>query len=257
MDSRISKSGQKIYIVEKHHEVLEAWEKYQGYNIITLDTHKDTQLCFTGKNLDREQGINDYKNSNKSIAQIIENLKNDEHIDFATSSGIINKVFTITHDVSSNKNENPNTCNKDGIKQNGYKEEPIIQYKNVDYVNNNYPTEGTYTYTRIHALSDDFLSNAISFFKEIDSNCLDQYILDIDLDYICTMYAFDTDLTVLKSLIKNAAAITIAKETHCVKTVNENFKAELEDRTNNSRYLKERITSEKILTRMLEVIDEV
>ena len=112
-------------------------------------------------------------------------------------------------------------------------------------------------YTRIHALSDDFLSNAISFFREIDSNCLDQYILDIDLDYICTMYAFDTDLTVLKSLIKNAAAITIAKETHCVKTVNENFKAELEDRTNNSRYLKERITSEKILTRMLEVIDEV
>lgn len=257
MDSRISKSGQKIYIVEKHHEVLEAWEKYQGYNIITLDTHKDTQLCFTGKNLNREQGINDYKNSNKSIAQIIENLKNDEHIDFATRSGMISKVFTITHDVSSNKNENPNTCNKDGIEQNGYKEEPIIQYKNVDYVNNNYPTEGTYTYTRIHALSDDFLSNAISFFKGIDSNCLDQYILDIDLDYICTMYAFDTDLTVLKSLIKNAAAITIAKETHCVKTVNENFKAELEDRTNNSRYLKERITSEKILTRMLEVIDEV
>lgn len=257
MDLRISKSGQKIYIVEKHHEVLEAWEKYQGYNIITLDTHKDTQLCFTGKNLNREQGINDYKNSNKSIAQIIENLKNDEHIDFATRSGMISKVFTITHDVSSNKNENPNTCNKDGIEQNGYKEEPIIQYKNVDYVNNNYPTEGTYTYTRIHALSDDFLSNAISFFKGIDSNCLDQYILDIDLDYICTMYAFDTDLTVLKSLIKNAAAITIAKETHCVKTVNENFKAELEDRTNNSRYLKERITSEKILTRMLEVIDEV
>lgn len=257
MDLRISKSGQKIYIVEKHHEVLEAWEKYQGYNIITLDTHKDTQLCFTGKNLDREQGINDYKNSNKSIAQIIENLKNDEHIDFATRSGMISKVFTITHDVSSNKNENPNTCNKDGIEQNGYKEEPIIQYKNVDYVNNNYPTEGTYTYTRIHALSDDFLSNAISFFKGIDSNCLDQYILDIDLDYICTMYAFDTDLTVLKSLIKNAAAITIAKETHCVKTVNENFKAELEDRTNNSRYLKERITSKKILTRMLEVIDEV
>jgi len=257
MDLRISKSGQKIYIVEKHHEVLEAWEKYQGYNIITLDTHKDTQLCFTGKNLNREQGINDYKNSNKSIAQIIENLKNDEHIDFATRSGMISKVFTITHDVSSNKNENPNTCNKDGIEQNGYKEEPIIQYKNVDYVNNNYPTEGTYTYTRIHALSDDFLSNAISFFKGIDSNCLDQYILDIDLDYICTMYAFDTDLTVLKSLIKNAAAITIAKETHCVKTVNENFKAELEDRTNNSRYLKERITSKKILTRMLEVIDEV
>ena len=257
MDLRISKSGQKIYIVEKHHEVLEAWEKYQGYNIITLDTHKDTQLCFTGKNLDREQGINDYKNSNKSIAQIIENLKNDEHIDFATRSGMISKVFTITHDVSSNKNENPNTCNKDGIEQNGYKEEPIIQYKNVDYVNNNYPTEGTYTYTRIHALSNNILNDAISFFKGIDSNCLDQYILDIDLDYICTMYAFDTDLTVLKSLIKNAAAITIAKETHCVKTVNENFKAELEDRTNNSRYLKERITSKKILTRMLEVIDEV
>ena len=101
MDLRISKSGQKIYIVEKHHEVLEAWEKYQGYNIITLDTHKDTQLCFTGKNLNREQGINDYKNSNKSIAQIIENLKNDEHIDFATSSGMIisSRVFVLIVEI--------------------------------------------------------------------------------------------------------------------------------------------------------------
>lgn len=258
MDTIISKSGQKIYIVERHHEVLEAWEKYQGYKVITLDSHTDTKVCFIGKNLNREQGINDYKNSNKSIAQIIENLKNDEHIDFATSSGMISKVFTITHDVSSNKNENPNTCNKDGIEQNGYKEEPIIQYKNVDYVNNNYPTEGTYTYTRIHALSYDFLSNAISFFERIDPNCLDQYILDIDLDYICTMYAFDTDLTVLKSLIKNADAITIAKESNCVKLESNSFKGELEDETiEKSKYLKEKLKSEDILKRILEIIDEV
>lgn len=258
MDTKTSKSGKKIYIVEKHHEILEAWEKYKRYNVITLDSHTDTKVCFIGKNLNREQEIKDYKNSSKSIVQIIGNLKNDEHIDFATRSGMISKVFTITHDVSSNKNENPNTCNKDGIEQNGYKEEPIIQYKNVDYVNNNYPTEGTYTYTRIHALSDDFLSNAISFFKGIDSNCLDQYILDIDLDYICTMYAFDTDLTVLKSLIKNAAAITIAKETYWVGAESERFKSELEDETiEKSKYLKEELTSENILKRILEIIDEV
>lgn len=113
-------------------------------------------------------------------------------------------------------------------------------------------------YTRIHALSDDFLSNAISFFREIDSNCLDQYILDIDLDYICTMYAFDTDLTVLKSLIKNAAAITIAKETYWVGAESERFKSELEDETiEKSKYLKEELTSENILKRILEIIDEV
>lgn len=264
MDTKTSKSGKKIYIVEKHHEILEAWEKYKESNVITLDSHKDTELCFKGKNLNREQEIKDYKNCSKSIVQIIGNLRNDEHIDFATRSGMISKVFTITHDVSSNKNENPNTCNKDGIEQNEYKEEPIIQYKNVDYVNsiftyvnNNYPKEGTYAYTRIHALSDDFLRTAISFFERIVPNCLNKYILDIDLDYICTMYAFDTDLTKFKDLIKNAAAITISKETHCVKTVNDNFKDDLEDRTNNIKYLNEKITSEKILKRILEIIDEV
>jgi 6-phosphogluconolactonase/glucosamine-6-phosphate isomerase/deaminase len=55
----------------------------------------------------------------------------------------------------------------------------------------------------------------------------------------------------------NEPGVAFEKETHCVKTVNENFKAELEDRTNKRGYLKEKITSEKILTRMLEVIDEV
>lgn len=113
-------------------------------------------------------------------------------------------------------------------------------------------------YTRIHALSDDFLSNAISFFERIDPNCLDQYILDIDLDYICTMYTFDIDLTALKSLIKNAAAITIAKESNCVKLESDSFKGELEDETiEKSKYLKEKLKSEDILKRILEIIDEV
>ena len=38
----------KLYIVENHHEVLEAWGIYknQNLNVITLDTHTDTKLCF-------------------------------------------------------------------------------------------------------------------------------------------------------------------------------------------------------------------
>ena len=37
---------QKILIVEKHHQVLEAWEKHKGCDVITLDSHKDTMNCF-------------------------------------------------------------------------------------------------------------------------------------------------------------------------------------------------------------------
>ncbi len=47
MESKVI-NGKQIYIVEKHNEILEAWEIYknQSYNVITLDSHKDTELCF-------------------------------------------------------------------------------------------------------------------------------------------------------------------------------------------------------------------
>jgi len=265
----INKNGKQIiYIVEKHHQILEAWEKYKGCDVITLDSHKDTKNCFNnylGKNpqVTSEELINSYIDGNMNILDIIKNLKHDEHIDFATRSKMIDKVFTITYDLS-NKNENPNTFHKEniGAPQNVYNNEPIIQYNNnnylntiYDYENNNYPEEDKYTYIRKHALSNEVLIDAINSFKAIDSNCLDNYILDIDLDYICTIYAFDTDLTIFKNLISNAKGITIAKESNCVIDVNKRFKVELDEETEDNKYLEEILTAEIILEKILNIIE--
>lgn len=258
---------QKIDIVEEHHHVLEFWEKYKGYNVITLDSHKDTMNCFCdylGNNPQntREELINRYINDNMNISEVIKILRHDEHIDFAIKSKMINKVFAIAY-VFDEKYENSNTFHKEdlGASQNIYNNEPIIQYNNrnylnsiYDYENNKYPPESQEVFIRKHALSNEVLDDAVNFFKAIEPNCLDKYILDIDLDYICTIYAFDTDLTTFKNLIKNAAAITIAKESNCVKDVSERFIVELDEDTENKKYLKENLTAEQILNSLLEVI---
>lgn len=241
---------QIIYIVEKHHQVLESWEKYIGCNVITLDSHKDTELCFRSNPQNKAQFIADYDNKVVNIDKVIDNLKNDEHIDFATRSKMIDKIFTITYDLS-NKNENPNTFHKEdtGAPQNIYNNEPIIQYNYnnylntiYDYENNNYPEEDKYTYMRKHALSSELLNNAINSFKDIDPNCLDNYILD-------------TYLSTFKNLISNAKAITIAKKSKCVKDVNRRFKDELDKKIEDKKFLKENLSAEIILEKILNVIE--
>lgn len=261
---------QKIDIVEKHHQVLEFWEKYKGYNVITLDSHKDTKNCFShylGNNPQntREELINRYINGNMSILEVIKILRHDEHIDFAIKCNMVKKVFAIAY-VFDEKYENSNAFHKEdiGSPQNIYNNEPIIQYNNknyldsiYDYENNKYPPESQEVFIRKHALSDEVLDDAINFFKAIEPNCLDKYILDIDLDYICTIYAFDTDLATFKNLIKNAAAITIAKESNCVKDVSERFIVELDEDTEDKKYLKENLTAEQILERLQDVINTI
>ena len=257
MHTIINNHKQKIFIVEKHHQVLEAWEKYKGCNVITLDSHKDTRLCFInhiGKNqqISREQLLRDYASKKINIFDVIKILKHDEHIDFAIKSKMINKVFAIAY-VFDDKSENPNAFHKEdlGVPQNIYNDESIIQYNNrnylnsiYDYENNNYPEEDKYVYIRKHALSNEVLNDAISSFKAIDSNCLYKYILD-------------ADLITFKDLIKNATAITIAKESDCVIDVNERFKVELDEETEDNKYLEEILTAEIILEKILAIIDEL
>ena len=46
MMEHIQKNGKDIYIVDSHHEVLEAWVKYPGHNVITFYCHTDTRPAF-------------------------------------------------------------------------------------------------------------------------------------------------------------------------------------------------------------------
>lgn len=245
----------KLYIVENHHEVLEAWEIYknQNLNVITLDTHTDTKLCFENycyhNNTTSNILINNYNNNSIEIKNIISKLKNDEHIDFAVRSGIVNKVFVISYNTSNNMS-NTNIFSEEPT---NYNNQPIIEYNNFTTLT----YEDSYIHSRTIALTPKVLNDAINYFSSLDKNYANKYILDIDLDYICTMYAFDEDLSEFKSLIKNAEIITIAKEPYFVKNENEIMKMEFNSKTDDKKYNKEVLDANVILEKLINIISEM
>ena len=111
--------GKSIYIVESHHHILEAWEKYKGANVITFDWHTDTKDAFNvyaywearkkgnyhAENFQcareiRRDLLKKYHDEG-NITDVISKLRNDEHISFATLSNIVNFVFVCSHQSSS------------------------------------------------------------------------------------------------------------------------------------------------------------
>ena len=245
----------KLYIVENHHEVLEAWGIYknQNLNVITLDTHTDTKLCFENycyhNNTTSNILINNYNNNSIDIKNIISKLKNDEHIDFAVRSGIVNKVFVISYNTSNNMS-NTNIFSEEPT---NYNNQPIIEYNNFTTLT----CEDSYIHSRTIALTPKVLNDATNYFSSLDKNYANKYILDIDLDYICTMYAFDEDLSEFKNLIKNAQIITIAKEPSFVKCENETMKIEFDSKTDDKKYNKEVLDANVILEKLINIISEM
>ena len=248
-------NNKKLYIVENHHEVLEAWEKYknQKINVITLDTHTDTKLCFENycyhNNTTSNILINNYNNNRIEIKNIISKLKNDEHIDFAVRSGIVNKVFVISYNTSNNMS-NTNIFSEE---PNNYNNQLIIEYNNFTTLT----SEDSYIHSRTIALTPKVLNDATNYFSSLDKNYANKYILDIDLDYICTMYAFDEDLSKFKELIKNAELITIAKEPSFVKYENGVMKLEFNSKTDDIKYKNEKLDAENILHKILDIISNI
>ncbi|MDY0051008.1 MAG: UPF0489 family protein [Aliarcobacter sp.] len=247
--------NKKIYIVENHHEVLEAWEIYknQNFNVITLDTHTDTKLCFENYCYHNTTTSNiliyNYNNNYIDIKDIITKLKNDEHIDFAVKSGIVNKVFVISYNTSYNMS-NTNIFSEEPT---NYNNQPIIEYDNFTTLT----CEDSYIHSRTIALTPKVLNDATNYFSSLDKNYANKYILDIDLDYICTMYAFDEDLSEFKNLIKNAEIITIAKESSFVKYENETMKIEFDSKTDDEKYYKEVLDANVILEKLINIISEM
>ena len=249
-------NNKKLYIVENHHEVLEAWEKYknQKINVITLDTHTDTKLCFENycyHNTTTSSTIliNNYNNNTIDIKNIISKLKNDEHIDFAVRSGIVNKVFVISYNTSYSIG-NANIFSEE---PNNYNNQLIIEYNNFTTLT----SEDSYIHSRTIALTPKVLNDATNYFSSLDKNYANKYILDIDLDYICTMYAFDEDLSKFKELIKNAELITIAKEPSFVKYENGVMKLEFNSKTDDIKYKNEKLDAENILHKILDIISNI
>jgi hypothetical protein len=246
-------------------------------NLITLDHHTDTHkpfrnyVCSTCNSNEtcqqdlRERLLStlDWKN-NVSIEDAIKLLKHDEHIQTATATGIINIAFAINlsgSTTSSIEEEKYQTQTKGLFPWEKQKvRQPTEPYTyelpsnrifeidasfHEEYQKN--VTEQDYQEWRSEkVLESAYLDKQMAVAKQmsigahVDSVEETEYILDIDLDYFHSEKSISPDDTrTIYRLIRNAKAITIARESQCVEDL------KIEDSS---------ITSESLLDSMLKHI---
>lgn len=160
-----------IYICNSHEMVLYPWSKFSNINLITVDSHSDTKVAFNFNNCNNESK-KDYTYVNtttiKKFEKTIETLRNDEHISAAYHKGYISTIYTFVRNYSMNSD----------MEINYYK---IKEYDSFDTV--------------IKIINQEL--------SEID-----EYILDIDLDFFCCKHNIISN----QMLHKKPKLITIALE---------------------------------------------
>ena len=241
-----------------------AKEKMQSKEIISFEEsyNRTLEIHFKKLNIDDEAEVNDF----------LVKLHHDEHISSAIQKGIINYSISIqwddnsgTYSVEEDECHNQPTLT-DLMGEFGF-EEGKIKYSELkvlpappfNYVmpDNKMFIVGYAHFSRLGiddgiyslALDDEFLINQFNIVSNMTKNSglpyLSEcgYILDIDLDYFHTQKAVSPNkISFFSDLVKNAIAITIAKESGCVLDLREEGEV---------------ITSETLLTDLLRKINEI
>ncbi|MGY5353500.1 peptide arginase family protein [Wenyingzhuangia sp. IMCC45467] len=197
-------NGKEIFICEKHNEVLFLWEKYRSVKpyLISFDHHTDTHPAFQHKSYheklnSNQQLIERLKNGEN---ELIHDLINDEHIDAAIKCEFINKALLFTVDSTNPK--------RDDIIN-------ISDYENYSDTSKIIINHNLCCHTEISIeskiLEDEFKRFEFCIMPEVWKK---NYILDIDLDFFHYKSSIEVnDYSFFNELIKNAKAITIARET--------------------------------------------
>jgi hypothetical protein len=230
-------NGKTVYIVERHHQVLEAWaEIRRGLNsvptLLSLDRHNDTRPGF-GVHLIQQDVLTldtlihpecvvaavtaecakyNYQNP-ASIVEAIGHLRHDEHVDAAIRLGIIGRAFIIAFDQISVAQRDAEGSFEDRCDHTYVL--PRERIFNYDEMQDRYDAD--------NSLETDWLYEKLGMMEEIAALDGDPdwrqpaFILDIDLDYFRTPKAIaPDDPMVFHAMISEARAITIALEPHCV-----------------------------------------
>ena len=216
-----------VFIVNSHHHVVKEWLRYQrtGVHLLSFDYHTDFREAFISKAGDPRACYAYSSKLHKSyltrhiscqdLESAIKDLKNDEHIDFAIKSGMIEKAFVFSHDSNSEVGKRvlsvPN------------KRKHIDQAEIISYSEMNHPLAAPYPYTDEKEAviakiitADIVLDEVLKTFREYGFN-QDNYILDFDCDFIRDKYAMKHGkYQTLQNLINGAKTITIARERSCV-----------------------------------------
>ena len=245
-----------VYVVEAHHCVLIPWaierrKLAAAPNLITLDHHTDTRPAFLGyafgaqsegteeeRRGKREAMCEELNWSNDdALERAVLKLRNDEHIDAATTAGILNCAYIIQ------------LCNHSGTLSVQEREYFERKYGTFPWKEDVDPPSRPFTYelpkNRIFELGsicaigcdksphdddclkkhydqvletvylEDHLFRASEMARSTGLSSIGQgpYLLDLDLDYFHTEAAVrPTDPAAFHNLIRNATAITIATE---------------------------------------------
>ena len=148
------------------------------------------------------------------IDAAIKDLKNDEHIDFALRSGIIERAFVFS-------------CHSNSFYEGRVLSVPIVskhcnQCRIFSYSESCHPIVSLpYDDTdkaRMAKINttDEVLTDVMEVFKGHGFDW-DNFVLDFDCDFIRDKEAMRySNVNILEKLIKNAKAITIARESSCV-----------------------------------------
>ena len=214
----------RVYITWSHHHVIKEWVRYKetGVHLLSFDYHTDFFEAFIRKSWNPVTFSRGDRNSYltkhipcRDVDAAIKDLRNDEHIDFALKSGMIEKAFVFSHNSSGSRNGRVLSVPNGGIQRTQAR---IFSYCEVWHPLAAPPPYTETTEAKMAKLitKDEVLNEVMNTFREYGFN-QDNYILDFDCDFIRDKAAMEHDnYQTLKILMNGANAITIAREPNCV-----------------------------------------
>ncbi|MES2654934.1 MAG: UPF0489 family protein [Bacteroidota bacterium] len=229
----ITINDKRVFICEHHNQVLHFWNKFGADNpfVLTFDHHTDLKKAYQAHH---------YRNPDADISNLltlilqdddnaINLLRHDEHIDAAIVSGMIRMAFVVP--LEDGMNEGERIFKLRQADQELKNQKIIVNYTPCFYQCPKMPHNDDCTIPRFNAVIETFhlegLFRAFDRYIERDE-MLENFILDIDLDYFHTIKSINPDdITFLKYLISRAKGISIAKESAFIDTWKEAHDKEL------------------------------
>ena len=258
----------RVYIVRSHHHAIKEWFRYRecGSHLLSFDYHTDFQKAFLRSSCASSSalfGVRPYTIENhnlllekhigcgdeSALEAAVNDLRNDEHIDFAIRSGMIKRAFVFSC-IPSTFNDGrvldvppapPIVMSADQVQMmmllnslapkvlreatesetdvsSGILVGNSVEHGIVSFSESRHPLlEGKDKSENAKLVtSDEVLNEVLKTFREHGFN-QDNYILDFDCDFIRDRGAMTHEqFQTLEGLIKGAKAITIAREPDCV-----------------------------------------
>lgn len=245
-----------VYVIEHHQHAIECWALIrQGCHfapgLITLDEHTDTRLAFTRDTCGRIDPIGheeeffeevvrqcdrvDYM-ERASVESAVSRLRNDEHIDAAIRAGMLDHAFVCcfrSDDATRPKHQPSLREVFDHVETTGSTDIGGIAFAPYDMPEQRIfvvapASDGVNTEDRSlfdQAIESSYLDGVLNQIRAISNSVgLEDptggsFVLDIDLDYFHTRRSVSPeDPNTIQRLIRDAVAITIAKEPWYVRT---------------------------------------